>query len=287
MNPEVPRDLGSFSLARLGRLVADLELPAAHLATKEELEVLAAWSAALTADGREGARKLALRLDRALEACREERRRVVTLLAAESAYCPGGASLVAGVDEAGRGPLAGPVVAAAVVLEPGKVILGLDDSKRVPEDVREEVYPSILAGSRGVGVGVAGTRLVEDLNVQKASFVAMRRAITALGVRPDYVLVDGFRIPGLDLPQRGVVHGDALCASIAAASIVAKVTRDRIMRLVGKRFPAYGFERNKGYATPEHWAALRKHGPCAAHRRSFLGRLEADSGLFAGEDGHD
>jgi len=266
-------DFSSLSVAEVAAYVSDLALPRPHRAGPGDIEWLETLADLLRADERAGVRRLGGRVGRLAEACRETRRRVVRMLEAELAFCPADAAVVAGVDEAGRGPLAGPVVAAAVVLRPGAVISGLNDSKALPEDVREEVYPEVCKASLSIGVGVTGTRLVERMNVAQASFEAMRRAVARLEVRPDYVLVDGFRIPALDLPQRGVIGGDAVCASIAAASVVAKVTRDRFMRKVGGRFPHYGFERNKGYATAEHRAALRRYGPCPAHRRTFLGHL--------------
>lgn len=258
--------------------VSRLAVPPPHRATPEDITRLEAKGRELVADGRAGARKLGERLLRAAEACRRERVRVLAMLESEAALCPPDAALVAGVDEAGRGPLAGPVVAAAVILRPGAVIPGLNDSKRLSEDVREELYDRVKEASLGVGVAVGGTALVERINILRATYFAMRRAVERLEPRPDYVLVDGFRLPGLALPQRGVIGGDAVCGSIAAASIVAKVTRDRIMRRVARRFPGYGFERNKGYATPEHWAALERQGPCPAHRLSFLRRDRAGSG---------
>jgi ribonuclease HII len=261
-----------LTLGELAVRAARLAAGGPRRATAQNIEELEAWGRRLAVDPRVGAQALGARLLGVARACREERRRVAALLETEVSLCPAEAAVVAGVDEAGRGPLAGPVVAAAVVLRPGVVVPGLDDSKRIPEDLRELLYDDVVAASAGWAVGMAGPGLIERVNILQATYVAMRRALAGLGERPDYVLVDGFRIPGLEGPQRGIVGGDARCASIAAASIVAKVTRDRIMRQVARRFPAYGFERNKGYATAEHWAALREWGPCPAHRRSFLGR---------------
>ena len=275
------RDLRRLTLAEIEEFTARLDVPLPHRGNPVDIARLEKWSRALGADGRTGVKRLGRRLDRAAQACREERRRVSAMLEAEAALCPPDAASVAGIDEAGRGPLAGPVVAAAVILRPGEIVPGLNDSKQVPEDVREELYGRIVAASLAVGVGVAGTGLIERINILQATYVAMRRAAARLGVRPDYTMVDGFRVPGLDLPHRGIVKGDATCASIAAASIVAKVTRDRIMRQVARRFPDYGFERNKGYATAEHWAALERRGPCPAHRRGFLGAGGTEVGLFS------
>lgn len=274
------RDLRRLTLTEIEELVARLGVPLPRRANPEDIARLEKLGRDLAADSRAGVKRLGQRLDRAARDCREERRRVAAMLEAEATLCPPDAASVAGIDEAGRGPLAGPVVAAAVILKPGRIVPGLNDSKQVPEDVREELYEEIRGAGLAVGVGVAGTGLIERINILQATYVAMRRAVVRLGVRPDYALVDGFRVPGLDLPHRGIVKGDTICASIAAASIVAKVTRDRIMRHVARRFPDYGFERNKGYATAEHWAALGRCGPCPAHRRSFLGASGSEVGLF-------
>ncbi|HCJ11279.1 MAG TPA: ribonuclease HII [Clostridiales bacterium] len=272
-------DLGRMTLAEVEAFVSRLDVPPPHRTRPEDIRCLEELALALVRDRRVGVRRLGERLRRAVEVRRRERLRAAGMLEAEAVLCPSEVVVVAGMDEAGRGPLAGPVVAAAVVLRPGAVIPGLDDSKNLPEKRREELYGEVLRACRSVGVGVAGPRTVDRMNVLEATYVAMRRAVARLGERPDFLLVDGFRVPGLDLPQRGVVGGDGLCASIAAASVVAKVTRDRIMRQVAKRFPGYGFERNKGYSTPEHREGLRRLGPCPAHRLSFIGRGEAGDDL--------
>ncbi|MBI3025067.1 MAG: ribonuclease HII [Candidatus Tectomicrobia bacterium] len=178
---------------------------------------------------------------------------------------------VAGVDEAGRGPLAGPVVAAAVVLDPGDPIEGLADSKRLTPGRREALFGEILSRARAVAASAAGPREIERRNILQASLWAMARAAGRLAPRPDHLLVDGNRPLPLALPQTPVVSGDALCACVAAASIVAKVLRDRLMVRLDRDFPAYGFVRHKGYPTREHLAALRARGPCRLHRRTFRG----------------
>jgi ribonuclease HII len=179
-----------------------------------------------------------------------------------------GCGSVAGVDEAGRGPWAGPVVAAAVILDADRIPSGLNDSKQLDEDAREAAYTLILATAR-IGVGIADVGRIDRDNIEKATHAAMRDAVAALGIRPGLVLVDGNRLPLLDMPARAIVKGDGKCLSIAAASIVAKVRRDRIMRQIGRDFPGYGFERHKGYGVPEHRAALERLGVCPHHRRSF------------------
>jgi ribonuclease HII len=176
---------------------------------------------------------------------------------------------VAGVDEVGRGCLAGPVVACAVVLDPDCHIPGLSDSKQVPAPERERLYDVIVRRACGWAVASAAPGEIDAVNIHRASLGAMRRAVLGLAPLPDLVLVDAFRIPGLFMPQRGVIHGDARCAAIAAASIVAKVTRDRLMCELHGRDPRYGFDRHKGYATADHLEAVARHGYSAVHRRSF------------------
>jgi ribonuclease HII len=179
-----------------------------------------------------------------------------------------GARLVAGVDEAGRGPLAGPVVTAAVVFTRGYPD-GLDDSKRLTALQRQALFELILAKGT-VSIAVASRARIDRMNILRASLWAMSRAIAGLSCGADHVLVDGNMLPpDLPCPAEAIVDGDALSVSIAAASIVAKVTRDRLMANVGRAYPNYGFERHMGYSTPEHFSALREHGPCAQHRQSF------------------
>jgi ribonuclease HII len=190
---------------------------------------------------------------------------------------------VAGVDEAGRGPLAGPVVAAAVILDPDNIPDGIADSKVLEADVRRTLYREILATAR-VGIGIAGVDRIDSENILNASLWAMADAVAQLECKPRLVLVDGNKVPTqLACTSRAIVKGDAKCLSIAAASIVAKVTRDTIMIELARHFPAYGFERHKGYGTAEHHAAIERHGVTLHHRRSFrpvqfaLGLVEADA----------
>ena len=177
---------------------------------------------------------------------------------------------VAGVDEAGRGPLAGPVVAAAVVIDPDRRIKRLADSKLLTPERRAELYDVIMARAVAVGVGVVDHVTIDRINILQATRVAMLEALHQLKVAPDLVITDFVALSGLACPQRNLVDGDARCATVAAASIIAKVTRDRIMLDVDGQFPEYGFARHKGYATAEHLAALDRHGPCPLHRRSFI-----------------
>ena len=180
---------------------------------------------------------------------------------------------IAGIDEAGRGPLAGPVVAAAVCLPAEHDIRGLQDSKRLTERQREAVYRLILREALAYGVGVVSHRLIDRHNILWATKEAMLRSVRQLPSVPDLLLIDGPITLSAAIDQRPIVRGDASCASIAAASVIAKVTRDRMMVAYGNRYPAYGFARHKGYPTRAHYARLRAHGPCAIHRLSFRGVL--------------
>jgi ribonuclease HII len=177
--------------------------------------------------------------------------------------------LVAGVDEAGRGPLAGPVVAAAVIFQKGRIPKGLNDSKQLDAETREELYSHIMFSAVAVGVGEATVDEIDLINIRQATHQAMARAVRALAFAPAFALVDGNDAPALPCPCDTIVDGDAKSVSIAAASIIAKVTRDRMMRALHEAHPHYGWISNKGYGTPEHLSALSQHGPCAHHRRSF------------------
>ena len=178
---------------------------------------------------------------------------------------------VAGLDEAGRGPLAGPVVAAAVILDPARRVRRLRDSKVVPSEQRADLFEEIQARALGIGVGIVDHGTIDRINILESTRLAMRRALATLVPAPDLVITDFVVLPGLPCPQRNLVDGDARCATVAAASIVAKVTRDRLMLEADRQFPVYGFARHKGYATVDHLAALDRHGPCPLHRRTFAG----------------
>jgi ribonuclease HII len=177
--------------------------------------------------------------------------------------------IVCGVDEAGRGPLAGPVYAAAVILDPQRPIEGLADSKILSAKTRERLADRIRSEARAYAVAYASVREIDRLNILQASMLAMQRAVAELAVAFDEVWVDGNRLPRWPYLGRAIVGGDALVDAISAASILAKTARDRVMCFYAARFPQYGFERHKGYPTPEHFSALSDHGPCAIHRRSF------------------
>jgi len=224
---------------------------------------------ALREDPRAGARELAKRCERRIAALRKERARLARLFENRRRLLERGLRWVAGVDEVGVGPLAGPVVAAAVVLPDEPELPGLNDSKKLARATRERLADAIRCQAVDWAVGEVWPDEIDRLNIYHAGLLSMRRAVEALSRDPDHVLVDARTIPGIRAPQTSLVHGDSRDASIAAASIVAKVHRDAIMLRLDARYPAYGFARNKGYPTPQHMEALLRVGASAVHRRSF------------------
>ena len=225
---------------------------------------------ALENDSRAGARQIASAIRRRRENESKEEARLENLLCFEKALWNEGFRNIAGVDEAGMGPLAGPVVAAAVILPRGCKIRGLDDSKKIPRSgEREKLEDGIKKEALGWAVGRAEAEEIDRLNIYHAGILAMRRAVEGLNIRPDYLLLDSRAIPECPCPQRGIIHGDALSMSIAAASILAKTCRDRVMLEMDARYPGYGFAAHKGYPTPEHIDALRRLGPTPIHRLSY------------------
>ena len=188
----------------------------------------------------------------------------------ENRYYAQGYKLICGVDEAGRGPLAGPVCAAAVILPPNIEIPGLDDSKKLSDKKRRDLFPIIQDQALSYGIAFATEDEIDEFNILQATFLAMERAIMGLSVKPDFALIDGNRAKDFGVPLETVVHGDSKSASIAAASILAKVTRDDLMLQLARTYPEYGFDIHKGYGTKAHYAALQEHGACAIHRMSFL-----------------
>ena len=191
----------------------------------------------------------------------------------EDSLYENGVQIICGVDEAGRGPLAGPVCAAAVILPPHTVIPGLNDSKKLTDKRRRELYPMIKEKALAYGIAFADHGEIDEINILQATYLAMERAIDQLSVRPDIALIDGNRAKDFGLPVKTVVHGDSLSANIAAASILAKVTRDDVMLLMAEDYPQYSFEVHKGYGTKAHYEALAQHGPCPIHRMTFLKKL--------------
>jgi len=181
--------------------------------------------------------------------------------------------LICGVDEAGRGPLAGPVCAAAVILPKGLVIPGLNDSKKLSDKRRRELFPIIQQEAVSFGIAFASQEEIDEINILQATFLAMRRAMEQLNPQPEFALIDGNRETDFGVPCKTVIKGDSLSANIAAASVLAKVTRDNWMMEAAEKYPGYDFEIHKGYGTKAHYAALEKLGPCPIHRRSFLKKL--------------
>ena len=223
----------------------------------------------LNNDERNGAKKLLQRYYKCKEDQEKEKVRLKKMLEKEEQLWRQGYELIAGVDEAGRGPLAGPVVAAAVILKKATVIERLNDSKQLPALLREKLFEEIVIEAQSYGLGSATQEEIDRLNIHAASMLAMRRALAALNLQPDYVLVDGFAINSCSIPQKALKSGDRLSLSIAAASVLAKVTRDRMMLKIHQKYPHYGFDRNMRYGTEEHRSALLQYGPCPEHRRSF------------------
>ena len=194
----------------------------------------------------------------------------VTMWEIENSFYSEEIRVICGVDEAGRGPLAGPVCAAAVILPKGLEIPGLTDSKKLTDKKRRELFPVIQEQALAYGIGFATEKEIDEINILQATFLAMQRALDQLTVKPDLALIDGNREKDFGLPVKTVVKGDSLSANIAAASILAKVTRDNLMQEMAETYPQYGFEIHKGYGTKAHYAALREYGACPIHRMSFL-----------------
>jgi ribonuclease HII len=231
---------------------------------------------ALDGDSRRGARELARRIRARQERNRSEGQRLRHLLKFEVELWEQGLTHVAGVDEAGMAPLAGPVVAAAAVLPKGYRLKGLDDSKKILDsDRREELAVTLKRDAVAWAVGRAEVEEIDRINIYHAGLLAMRRAVEGLGLKPDFVLVDARKIPECPAPQRGIIKGDSLSMSIAAASILAKTTRDRLMAELDTQFPGYGLAAHKGYPTPQHVQALKEKGVLPIHRRSFAPVREA------------
>jgi ribonuclease HII len=245
---------------------------------------------ALLADGRQGAMQHVAAIEKRRLVNRRDGQRLHHLLRFELELWTDGITHIAGVDEAGMAPLAGPVVAAAVVLPKNYKLRGLDDSKKIlDEEFREELAVHIKSTALAWSVGRAEVEEIDTLNIYHAGLLAMRRAVEGLALLPEFVLVDARRIPHCAIPQRGIIHGDALSASIAAASLVAKTTRDGHMRELDRLYSGYGFAVHKGYPTPEHCRKLKELGAAPVHRRSFarvrqaLGLEPVQKDLFAAE----
>ena len=224
---------------------------------------------ALERDPRQGVRKIYEFAKRRFERERAERLRLDSMLNFERVLWQSGIKTIAGVDEVGVGPLAGPVVAAAVVFPPGTELDGIDDSKRLDPEQRAKMEAVIRRTGAAIGIGMADVGEIDRLNIYHAALLAMRRAVEALPSTPEHLLIDARTIPGVSIPQNSFFKGDGINFSIAAASIIAKTYRDRLMEELEKKYPGYGFAQHKGYSTPEHQSAIRGLGPCPVHRMSF------------------
>jgi ribonuclease HII len=220
-------------------------------------------------DPRQGVRKISEFLKKRYEKERAERLRILNMLNFERVLWKSGIQAVAGVDEVGIGPLAGPVVAAAVIFPPGSELAGVDDSKQLEPEQRVKLAAAIRQSATAIGVGLAEVSEIDHLNIYHAALLAMRRAIEALPLKPEHLLIDARVIPGISIPQNSFNKGDGINFSIAAASIIAKTHRDRLMEELEKKYPGYGFAQHKGYGTSEHQNAIRGLGPCPIHRLSF------------------
>lgn len=199
----------------------------------------------------------------------EELERLKNMLLIEESLYDEGYEYICGVDEAGRGPLCGPVVAAAVILPKHGCIEGVNDSKKISEKKREKLYDDIMKGAIAVGIGISDVDVIEKVNILNATKIAMKKAVESLSIKPDYVLIDGNQKIDIDILQETVVSGDAKSESIASASIIAKVTRDRMLRKFDEMYPEYGFAKHKGYGTKAHIEAIKKYGLTPIHRKSF------------------
>ena len=223
----------------------------------------------LAADSRKGVQKIAQKIKRDRKKAKLAKEKYEEMKIYEKEKQAKGYELICGIDEAGRGPLAGPVVAGAVILGQDVYIPGLDDSKKLSEGKREELFEIINRQAQAVGVGIVDSNRIDQINILQATYQAMKEAISDLGITPDYLLIDSETIPQAGIPQVGIEKGDSKSVSIAAASIIAKVTRDRMLVDYAEKYPDYGFAQHKGYGTKVHRNALEKFGPCEIHRQSY------------------
>lgn len=233
-----------------------------------EVSKLPAFIEEFESDERSGVKALVKKAKKCLSDLEAEKKRMYEMFSFERKYAE--YEYICGVDEVGCGPLAGPVVSAAVILPKDCDILYLNDSKKLTENKREEIFGEIMEKAVSVGIGFATPERIDEINIRQADFEAMRMALSKLSVEPDFIMVDGYTIGGIDKKQISIVKGDAKSASIAAASIIAKVTRDRLMAEYDAVFPGYGFASNKGYGSAEHIQAIKELGPTPIHRKTFI-----------------
>ena len=265
-----------------------IPVPELHRLYVEEARTLPSGGlGALKEDPRAGARAIAEKIERRNHKAQAEGRRLTRLCLFELPLWEQGITLVGGCDEVGMAPLAGPVIAAAVILRPGTRIKGVNDSKQLTPEERAELEPQIRAEAVAVGIGRAEVSEIDTINIYQAGLLALKRAVLALSPQPQHLLIDARKLDGLSMPQQPIIKGDAKSITIGAASIVAKVHRDRLMSQLDADYPGYGFADHKGYPTPDHLDALERLGACALHRRSFapvakkLGLIPEQQELFA------
>lgn len=227
-------------------------------------------------DSRIGVQKLLKQYETKFLKYNEELQRIQTISQYENDLYSKGAKYIAGIDEVGRGPLAGPVVTCAVILPQNCNILGINDSKKLSESKREELYIKIKEEAFAISLAMSNVETIDNINILQATLKAMSESINKLSITPDYVLADAVTIPNIKVKQRGIIKGDSKSISIGAASIIAKVTRDHMMAEFDKIYPEYGFAKNKGYGTEEHIAAIKKHGLCPIHRKTFVKNIQID-----------
>ena len=239
-----------------------------ELYKQADITKLPAFIEEFNEDERSGVKALVKKAQKRLDDLQKEKNRMYEMFSYERKYVE--YEFICGVDEVGCGPLAGPVVSAAVILPKDCDILYLNDSKKLSENKREEIFDEIMEKAVSVGVGFATPERIDEINIRQADFEAMRMALSKLSVEPDFIMVDGYPIGGIDKKQISIVKGDAKSASIAAASIIAKVTRDRLMSEYDEVFPGYGFASNKGYGSAEHIQAIKEKGPTPIHRKTFI-----------------
>lgn len=239
------------------------------------IQELPAFCEIYRADERKGVQKLVEQGHKRIQALEQEKERLKQMREFEREYEHLG--YICGIDEVGRGPFAGPVVAGAVILPPDCEILYVNDSKQLSEKMREQLYDEIMEKAVSVAVGYASPQRIDEINILQATYEAMREAVSKLDVTPQILLNDAVTIPQITIPQVPIIKGDAKSISIAAASIVAKVTRDRLMREYDKIMPEYGFASNKGYGSKEHIEAIKKYGPTPIHRRSFIHNVTGEN----------
>lgn len=241
-----------------------------NIYSKTDIKDLPDFIESLKNDNRKGVLSIINSANKKYNAYLEELKRLKTITYYENQCRQNGYKLIAGIDEVGRGPLAGPVVTAAVILKENDLIEGINDSKKLSAAKRESLYDIIIDRAVSYAFGIVSAEEIDSINILQATYKAMRQALASLNVKPDFVLADAVTIPNIDIKQQGIIKGDAKSISIGAASIIAKVYRDRMMDEYAKIYPEYGFEQNKGYGSQSHIEAIKKFGPCPIHRKTFI-----------------